>query len=73
MKLPHHNYSDINRFWLEYARISMKFELFQGKIYIFAAMLLATFAVTRSEPKIPPTYTAGQQQMAFLPGTYLGK
>ncbi|XGW03613.1 hypothetical protein V3C99_015080 [Haemonchus contortus] len=33
-----------------------------------AAMLLATVAVKRSEPKIPPTFSASKPQMEFLPG-----
>ena len=33
------------------------------------AMLLVTFGVTRSEPKIPPSYSAAKPQMDFLPGT----
>ncbi|PAV89801.1 hypothetical protein WR25_21628 isoform A [Diploscapter pachys] len=32
------------------------------------AMLLVTFGVTRSEPKIPPSYSAAKPQMDFLPG-----
>ncbi|WKY10722.1 hypothetical protein Q1695_002800 [Nippostrongylus brasiliensis] len=33
-----------------------------------AAMLLATVAVNRSEPKVPPTYSASKPQMDFIPG-----
>ncbi|VDP46783.1 unnamed protein product [Heligmosomoides polygyrus] len=33
-----------------------------------AAMILATVAVKRSEPKIPPTFSASKTQMDFLPG-----
>ncbi|CAB3399960.1 unnamed protein product [Caenorhabditis bovis] len=33
-----------------------------------AAMLIATIGVNRSEPKIPPTYSASKPQMDFLPG-----
>ncbi|VDK64645.1 unnamed protein product [Cylicostephanus goldi] len=32
------------------------------------AMILATFFVRRSEPKIPPTYSASKPQMDFIPG-----
>ncbi|CAD6189190.1 unnamed protein product [Caenorhabditis auriculariae] len=31
-------------------------------------MLLATFGVNRSEPKIPPTFSASKPQMDFIPG-----
>lgn len=34
----------------------------------FVAMILATFGVTSSEPAMPPTYSASQEQMDFLPG-----
>ncbi|PIO70755.1 hypothetical protein TELCIR_07376 [Teladorsagia circumcincta] len=34
----------------------------------FAAMILATFAVKSSEPKIPPTFSASKPQMDFFPG-----
>ncbi|KIH49552.1 hypothetical protein ANCDUO_20372 [Ancylostoma duodenale] len=33
-----------------------------------AAMILATLTVKRSEPKIPPTFSASKPQMDFLPG-----
>lgn len=31
--------------------------------------ILATVGVTRSEPKLPPTVSAAQQQLGFLKGT----
>ncbi|OZC10955.1 hypothetical protein X798_02099 [Onchocerca flexuosa] len=34
----------------------------------FVACLIATFCVTRSEPRIPPSQSAAQTQMPFFPG-----